>query len=161
MTYHLSSLPSAAIKVPPPSLNLSTASSTSTNFPLPANSFSMLTHSALRFSVRAYGLRSIFSSLNSSSASTLAATMRSRRCRAVMHSRTLMIVCCMRERWKKERNIEDLPVAVRPWIFRKGGDGRCAWVVVSTMVRKSDGCTDAIESCKMVDLLVAALKFSG
>ena len=120
------SLPSAATKVPPPSLSLSTASSTKTNFPLPVNSFSKLTHSALRFSVRAYGLLSIFSSLNSSSASRLAATMRSRRCRAVMHSRTLMIVCCMRERWKKERNIEDLPVAVRPCMFRKGGDGRCA-----------------------------------
>ena len=78
-----------------------------------------------------------------------------------MHSRTLIIVCCIRERWKKERNIEDLPVAVSPWMFRKGGDGRCAWVVVSTMILKSDGCTNAIEGCKMMNLLIAALEFSG
>jgi len=78
-----------------------------------------------------------------------------------MHSRTLMIVCCIRERWKKDRNTEDFPVAVTPWMLRKGGDGRCAWVVVSTVILKSDGCTDAIEGYKMVDLLIAALEFSG
>ena len=86
------SLPSAAINVPPPSLSLSIASSTSMNAPLPSSIFPIFTHSALRFSVRAYGLLSMLSSLNSSSASKLAATMRSRRCRVVMHSRTLMIV---------------------------------------------------------------------
>jgi hypothetical protein len=138
------SLPSAAIRVPPPSLNLSTASSTSTNLSLLSNNFSMLTHSALRFSVRAYGLLSTFSSLNSSSASRLAATMRSRRCRAVMHSRTLIIVCCMRDKWRKDRSIEDLPVAVRPWMFRKGGDGRCAWVAVSRMFVRPGEFTYAI-----------------
>jgi hypothetical protein len=51
----------------------------------------------------------------------------------------------MRERWKKERNTDDLPVAVRPWMFRKGGDGRCAWVAVRSMFMKPTEITYAIE----------------
>lgn len=107
-------LPSAAIRVPPLSLSLSTASSISTNFPLPSNNLAKLTHRALRFSVRAYGRRSFVSSLYSSSASREDATMRSNRCRAVMHSWTLTMICGTPKRWKYDRRTEVLPVAVRP-----------------------------------------------
>jgi hypothetical protein len=56
------SRPSAAINVPPPSRSLSTASRTSTNLPRPSSSLDKLTHSALRFSVRANGRLSFVSS---------------------------------------------------------------------------------------------------
>jgi len=43
----------------------------------------------------------------------------------VMHSRTLRMVCGICARWKYARKIDDLPVAVRPWMLAKGGEGRC------------------------------------
>lgn len=123
------SLHSAATSVPPPSLSRSMASSTSTNFPLPSNIFSRFTHSALRFSVLAYGLLSIFSSYASSNASREAATTRSSRCRVVMHSRTLTMAWGVCKRRKYARRMDDLPVAVKPCTLTKDGEGRCAWPV--------------------------------
>ena len=31
--------------------------------------------------------------------------------------------------WKYARKIDDLPVAVKPWMLTNGGEGRCAWNV--------------------------------
>lgn len=55
--------------------------------------------------------------------------------------------------------MDDLPVAVRPWMFVKGGEGRCAWLVSGVI-----GCigklTYRIQGRQMLNLLLATRKFA-
>lgn len=83
------------------------------------------TLSALRFSHRAYRLLSIFTSVCASTESRHAASVFSRRCRPVMHSRLSTIANGTLRAEETARVMLDFPVLGSPCRMRFGGEGNC------------------------------------